>query len=83
MFDLSNVKTAVEADKCELHVFGYFANDIASLRQTVTKRKVSLNTVYSRLDGINADKFERRFSCPNGSFSLFYPTDRTENEGRY
>lgn len=83
MFEIKNVHTAVNAEECELFTFGYFANDIASIRQTVENRKVSMRTVYDRLDGILEDKFERRFSCSCGSFSLFYPTDRTENGVRY
>lgn len=83
MFEIKNVKTAVNADECELFVYGYFANDIASIKQTVENGKVSMRTVYDRLEGIFEDKFERRFSCSCGSFSLFYPTDRVENDKRY
>lgn len=83
MFEIKNVRTAVNAEKCELFTFGYFANDIASLRQTVENGKLSLRTVYDRLDGIHEERFERRFSCLCGSFSLFYPTDRIENDMRY
>lgn len=83
MFEIKNVHTAVNAEECELFTFGYFANDVASIRQTVENRKVSMRTVYDRLDGVCEDKFERRFSCSCGCFSLFYPMDKTEISSRY
>ena len=82
-FNIDNVKTAKEAEQVELFTFGYFANDIASIKQTIENGKVSMRTVYNRLNGIHEDRFERRFSCSCGSFSLFYPTDRIENDMRY
>lgn len=33
-FEIKNVHTAVNAEKCELFTYGYFANNIASIRQT-------------------------------------------------
>lgn len=83
MFDIKNVHTAVTAEKAELHTFGYFANEVASLRQTIQNKKPSFKTVYSRLEGVLEDKFERRFYCSSGTFSLFYPMDKTENILRY
>lgn len=83
MFDIKNVHTAVNADNCELYNFGYFANDIASLKQTVKNKKSSLRTIYAVLTAVLDEKYERRFSCPYGNFSLFYPTDTSENRMRY
>lgn len=82
-FDIKNVKTAVEAGNCIKGMYGYFANDIASIRQTVENKKTSMKTFYAKLDGICEDKFERRFSCQCGTFSLFYPLDLTERNERY
>ena len=82
-FEIKNVHTAVNAEKCELFTYGYFANNIASIRQTVENKKVNMCTVYDGLEGICNDKFERRFACSCGVFSFFYPTDKTENESRY
>lgn len=82
-FDIKNIHSAVNAEECELFTFGYFANDIASIRQTLKNRRVSMRVVYDKLDSILEDKFERRFSCSCGNFSLFYPTDKTENSMRY
>lgn len=83
MFDIKNVYTAVTAKDAELHTFGYFANDIASIRQTIQNKKPNFKTVYSSLEGVMDDKFERRFYCPSGVFALFYPMDRVENNIRY
>ena len=82
-FELKNVRTAVTAEECELFTYGYFANDIASIRQTKQTKKTSMRTVYDKLEGIGDDKFERRFACSCGVFSFFYPTDKKENELRY
>lgn len=82
-FELENVYTAVSAEKCKEGAFGYFANDIASLKQTIQNKKTTFKTFYSRLDAVCDDKFERRFSTPCGNFALFYPTDETENVARY
>lgn len=79
-FELKNVHTAINAEECELFTYGYFANNIASMRQA---KKTNMRTVYDRLEGICDDKFERRFACPCGVFSFFYPTDKKENELRY
>ena len=82
-FEIKNVRTAVNAEETELYTYGYFANDIASIRQTIENKKSSFKTVYARLEGVLEDKFERRFSSSCGTFSLFYPTDKTENSMRY
>ena len=82
-FELKNVHTAINAEECELFTYGYFANDIASIRQAVQAKKTNMRTVYDRLGGICDDKFERRFVCSCGVFSFFYPTDKKENELRY
>ena len=81
-FELKNVHTAVNAEGCKLFTYGYFANDIASIRQAIQAKKTNMRTVYDRLEGICDDKFERRFVCSCGVFSFFYPTDKKENELR-
>lgn len=82
-FQAKNVMTAVTADRCRLFTYGYFANDMESLRDSVTRSRICHKAVYDRLDGIHTDRFEHRFCCSCGNFALFYPTDRTENEMRY
>ena len=82
-FELKNVHTAINAEECELFTYGYFANDIASIRQAIQTKKTSMRTVYAKLEGVCDDKFERRFVCSCGVFSFFYPTDKKENELRY
>ena len=83
IFELKNVHTAINAEECELFTYGYFANDIASIRQAVQAKKTNMRTVYDRLEGICDVKFEKRFVCSCGVFSFFYPTDKKENELRY
>ena len=78
MFDSDKILTAVTAEKAEVFTFGYFANDVASLRQSVQSKKQNFKTVYAMLNSVLEDKYEKRFSCPYGTFSLFYPTGRTE-----
>lgn len=82
-FELKNVHTAVNAEECKLFTYGYFANDIASIRQAIQAKKTNMRTVYDRLEGVCDGKFERRFVCSCGVFSFFYPTDKKENELRY
>ena len=82
-FELKNVHTAINAEEFELFTYGYFANNIASMRQAIQAKKTNMRTVYDRQEGICDDKFERRFACPCGVFSFFYPTDKKENELRY
>lgn len=79
-FEIKNVHTAVNADECELYSVGYFSSDVESLRRAVEDFSINLHTVYDRLDGIMSDKFERRFSCSCGSFSLFYPVSTVMEE---
>lgn len=82
-FDIKNVHTTVNADECKILTYGYFANDLESLRATLYNGRTCLRTVYTRLEGICAEKFEKRFVSDCGVFALFYPTDLTENELRY
>jgi len=82
-FEVNNVYTTVNAQDCKLHVYGYFTNDLESLKQTVQNGKSNLKTIYAELEGICSEKFERRFMSPYGVFALFYPTDKEENIIRY
>jgi len=83
MFDIKNVHTTLNAGECNLGTYGYFSNDLESLRDTVQYEKTNFRSVYAKLEQILEDKFEKRFYCNCGAFSLFYPTDKSENSMRY
>lgn len=83
MFDLAQIKTAVNADTAEIFTWGYFSNNLADLRQTVELGRINLRTVYTCLKDILNEKAERRFSTKLGNFSLFYPLEMGENKARY
>lgn len=74
---------AVNADEAPLFTYGYFANDLASLRRAVQEESANFKCIYARLEGVVKDSFERRFNTAYGYFSLFLPLDETENEERY
>lgn len=85
-FDLTNVMTTVDINirgRVHINDYGYFANDLDSLYRAVTKEKVNLKTIYTRLSYFLEDNCERRFGTPSGNFALFYPTDSKLNETRY
>ena len=82
-FKKENVRTALDAESCKIFEWGYFANDLASLKGTIETLKPNMRTVYDRLDGVCEERFERRFCCSCGTFSLFYPLDKVENKERY
>lgn len=42
IFEIKNVHSAVNAEDCELFTYGYFANDIASIKQTMKNKKEKL-----------------------------------------
>lgn len=81
-FDVSNVYSAVNAEKAP-DCYGYFSNTMGALRQSVDRQRINLNTVYTRLEGVFEEKFERRFCTSQGNFALFYPVDGTFTRGRY
>ena len=83
MFEDKEVITTVNADKCKVGRFGYFSNDLKSLKESVNKSRTNLRTIYARLDVILDEHYEKRFLCENGSFSLFYPMDNSMNTNRY
>ena len=83
MFDLSQVKSSVNAETAESFMWGYFSNNLADLRRTVEKGKTNLSTVYTYLESVLNEKAERRFCTTLGNFALFYPTERSENPSRY
>lgn len=82
-FDYKNLKTTVNAETIKIGRFGYFDNDLASIKKAVATGKTNLHVVYARLNYVLEDKFERRFGCDVGNFSLFYCTDREHNQNRY
>lgn len=84
-FDISKVKTTVDIDKGEvtLDSYGYFSNDLDSIRRAVTQDKINLKAVYTKLNNLLEPKYERRFDTLSGSFALFYQTDDKYNEVRY
>lgn len=84
-FDISKVKTTVDIDKGEvtLDSYGYFSNDLDSIRRAVTQNKINLKVVYTKLNNFLEPKYERRFDTRSGNFALFYLTDSKLNETRY
>ena len=81
-FDLQSVRTTVTACASDVGTYGYFSNNLASLKQAVEKTKTNLYTFYERLSKIEDTNWERRFTCSIASFALFYPMD-TVNMERY
>lgn len=89
-YNRQNVFTVVTADDIPQKtvakgIFGYFANDIASLRQTVETDKTTARCLYGRLTYIKGSANRERFVLDKGNymFSLFYPTDTFLNINRY
>lgn len=85
-----NVFTVVTADDIPQKtvakgIFGYFANDLASLRQAVETDKTTDRCLYGRLTCIKGSANRERFVLDKGNymFSLFYPTDTFLNINRY
>lgn len=83
VFDLSKLKTTVNADNVRNGSFGYFGNDLDSIKRAVTQGKTNLKVVYARLNYVLPDNNERRFGCDAGNFSLFYYLEREHNPNRY
>ena len=79
-FDVSKIRTAVNAEDCELYSYGYFANTLNALRRCVENEMSGFKAVYSMLNDIRPDTEEKRFGCPLSYFALFYPTDQVNNE---
>lgn len=71
-FDKNRLFHIARAVKAPVGYFGYFANDLASIKKAVASEKQGKKSVYSRLDYILKDTEERRFGCPVGNFALFY-----------
>lgn len=83
VFETKRLKTTVNAESARIGGFGYFGNDLETIKKAVTTSKTSLKTVYARLDYILDEGKERRFGCYAGNFSLFYYTEREHNPNRY
>lgn len=85
MFDLSNVKTTVDIDTDNVNIgdYGYFSNDLDSIKRAIESRKTNFKCQYERLSGVLNSNNERRFITVSGYFSLFYPTDKELNINRY
>lgn len=82
-FDYKNLKTTVNAETAKIDSFGYFGNDLASIKNAVDTEKINLHVIYAKLNYVLEDKFERRFGCSMGNFSLFYQVDETHSQNRY
>lgn len=90
VFDVRNVYTSVSAsdvsERVILHgVYGYFAHDLASLKEAVKNNKTTGKCLYGRLTAIKDETNRARFVLDRGDyiFSLFYPTDNFLNTDRY
>lgn len=82
-FENRNLKTTANADNAKVGSFGYFGNNLASIRKAVTTGRTNLKVVYARLDYVIDENAERRFGCDAGNFSLFYYLEREYNPSRY
>lgn len=82
-FDIKNVHCTVNAEKVVELDFGYFSNNLESLRKAVETGRTNRLVVYDRLNNVLSEKYERRFDCASGNFSLFYPMDSEMNRARY
>lgn len=84
-FDISKVKTSVDIElgNVALNSYGYFSNDIESIRRAVTQDRINLKVIYTKLNNFLESKYERRFDTYYGNFALFYQTDDKFNETRY
>lgn len=75
----SDVLTAVTADSAQMGETGILANTVESLRLAVEEGKPCLKAIYTRLDDVLSEHFERRFICAYGTYALFLPV----RDGRY
>lgn len=81
--------TAVSADTLksvlDKGIYGYFSNDLNSIRTSVLKERISSKCVYGRLKSIASDTEAKRFSFEDNNllYALFYPTDNYLNVDRY
>lgn len=83
MFDIKNVRHLMNTKRCKTGMYGYFGNNLDSLKNAVEKKKTNFNVIYARLDFILDEKYERRYGTQYGTFSLFYPLDTKINKERY
>ena len=79
-FDCNNIKTCVNAETAEMFSYGYFSNDIASLKEAIKEERSSFKVVYTMLNGVFEESREKRFSCAFGVFALYYPVDKVNRE---
>ena len=77
------ILSAVDADKAEELVYGYFANNLKDLKTSLKEKKTSLRVLYTRLEKVLGEEYERRFYTNYGTFSLFCPLDKAEERLRY
>ena len=77
------ILTSLTADKAETFSYGYFANNLKDLKKALCEKKSSLKVLYTRLEEVLDEGFERRFLTSYGAFSLFCPLDSSEEWLRY
>lgn len=77
------ILSAMDADKAEELVYGYFANNLKDLKKALCDKKSSLRVLYARLEKVLGEEYERRFYTNYGAFSLFCPLDKAEERLRY
>lgn len=82
-FDSRNLKTTANAGKTKTGIYGYFSNDLESLKSAVKRNRTGLKVVYAELEYILPECNERRFGCSCGNFSLFYALDKSLDKNRY
>lgn len=84
-YDEKKVFTCVNAEKAPLGMFGYFADDIYSLKRSVIEGQTNRRTIYNKLEGVLSSTVSKRFYTDNCGFkfALFYPMDERCNPQRY
>lgn len=84
-FEKEKVFTIVTAEEAPEGMFGYFSNDIASLKTAVNESKTNRCVTYGKLEGILCPRERARFYTNGGQliFALFYPLEAEHNMNRY
>lgn len=77
------ILSTVDADRAEEFTYGYFANNLKDLKTALLEKKSSLKVLYTRLEKVLGEEFERRFYTNYGTFLLFCPLDKSGEWLRY
>lgn len=75
MFDKNNLYSMVNADEARCGTYGYFANNLQDLKETINNKKIKMSVQYTYLQLVLSEKWEKRFDTKQGIFGLFYPCE--------